>query len=504
MKCRRHEVVRAVTPTTARRRVPAGDGGADRVVFLGRTSPKGRVQLVKSLLIVGGGITGLAAAYLAARAGRAVTVLEGGSQPGGLLSSFSVGDTRLEHYYHHFFTHDVELNWLIRELGIESRVRYLPGSMGIYRDGASHAFNGFGDLLRFRPLGLVAKFRFAASSLFLAKCADWRSWEGVSCLKWFEDYAGPAATDAIWRPMLGIKFGPYAERVPAAWMVGRLRQRMNSRRRGGERLGYLAGSLAVLLDRLLEELESLGVRVLVDHRAEALVCRAGRAVAVQTARGSFEADDILATLPADRFADVVAPVAPEYAGRLRAIEHFGAVCTVLEMDRELGPFYWLNVADPGFPFGGVIEHTRLVPPGEYGGRHIVYLSRYFERSHPLATMSQDDIAATMVQALARLSPRLRHEHILKTHVFRTNTAAVVCDLDFSRKVPAMRTPIPGLFYAGMAHVYPDERSCNNSIRVAIAGLRALGCVVPALPRTASLAALIGTETGSEDDGQRPA
>lgn len=468
------------------------------------TSSEGRVHLVKSLLIVGGGITGLAAAYLAARAGRAVTVLEGGSQPGGLLSSFPVGDTRLEHYYHHFFTHDVELNWLIRELGIESRIQYLPASMGVYRDGALYPFNGFRDLLRFRPLGLVGKFRFAASSLFLAKCADWRSWEGVSCLRWFEDFAGPAATDAIWRPMLGIKFGPYADRVPAAWMVGRLRQRINSRRRGGERLGYLAGSLSVLLDRLLTELESLGVRVLVDHRAEALVCRAGRAVAVETPRGRFEADDILATLPADRFADVVAPVAPEYAAQLRSIEHFGAVCTVLEMDRALGPFYWLNVADTGFPFGGIIEHTRLVPPREYGGRHIVYLSRYFERSHPLATMSRDDIASSMVQALARVYPRLRNEHILAAHVFRTATAAVVCDLEFSRRVPAMRTPLPGLFYAGMAHVYPDERSCNNSIRVAAAGVRALGCVVPEMPRTASLAALIGTGAGSEDGGQRSA
>ena len=63
----------------------------------------------KKLIILGGGITGLAAAYLAARMGRQVTVLEGSPQLGGLLQTFPVGGNRLEYFYHHHFTHDVDL-----------------------------------------------------------------------------------------------------------------------------------------------------------------------------------------------------------------------------------------------------------------------------------------------------------------------------------------------------------------------------------------------------------
>lgn len=447
---------------------------------------------MSSLLVVGGGITGLAAAYMAAVSGRSVTVVEESPQLGGLLATFPVAGTRLEHYYHHFFTHDAELRWLLRELGLESRLRFLPASMGIYRNGDSHPFNGPTDLARFRPLGMAAKMRFAASSLYLARMAEWRRWEEIPCLRWFETYAGHAATDAIWKPMLRIKFGPYAERVPAAWMIGRLRQRVNSRRRDGERLGYLTGSLAVLLDALKKSLDAHGVQVLVGRRAESLVCRSGRVVGLRTSAGDLHADELLATLPADRFADLVAAEDPAYAERLRSIEHFGAVCTVLEMDRALGPYYWLNVADPGFPFGGVIEHTRLVPSEEYGGRHIVYLSRYFERTHDLATMPTADIGAAMTRGLQRLYPDLRPAHVVATHVFRSRTAAVVCDLGFSRKVPSMRTPLPGLTYAGMVHVYPDERSCNNSIRVAAEGLRTLGCDTSMVPRGASLSGLVGT------------
>jgi hypothetical protein len=43
----------------------------------------------------------------------------------------------------------------------------------------------------------------------------------------------------------------------------------------------------------------------------------------------------------------------------------------------------------------------------------------------------------------------------------------------------------------MVHVYPDERSCNNSIRVAAEALRVIGCDTSEIPSGASLAGQIG-------------
>ena len=74
-----------------------------------------------SLAIVGAGATGLAAAYLAARGGRSVTVLESSPSVGGLLDTFSIAGTRLEKYYHHFFTHDRFLLAMLEDLGIRDR-----------------------------------------------------------------------------------------------------------------------------------------------------------------------------------------------------------------------------------------------------------------------------------------------------------------------------------------------------------------------------------------------
>jgi protoporphyrinogen oxidase len=163
------------------------------------------------------------------------------------------------------------------------------------------------------------------------------------------------------------------------------------------------------------------------------------------------------------------------------------------LDGPLSDTYWLNVADPGFPFGGVIEHTNLVPSSNYAGRHLVYLSRYFEQSNPLATATEAAIADEMTAALPRIYPHFAQRRILSRHVFRTQTAATVCDLNFSAKVPSMQTSIPGLYIASMAHVYPDERSLNNSLRVAAEVCRVIGIPTFAeVPHGSSLSGRIGS------------
>jgi hypothetical protein len=47
-----------------------------------------------------------------------------------------------------------------------------------------------------------------------------------------------------------------------------------------------------------------------------------------------------------------------------------------------------------------------------------------------------------------------------------------------------------MFLAAMPHVYPDERSCNNSVRVAAEACRVMGLAIPAVPRCASLSGQI--------------
>jgi protoporphyrinogen oxidase len=445
-----------------------------------------------SVTILGGGISGLACAHLLAKNGVKVRVIEGSSQFGGLMNTFPIGGTRLEHFYHHFFTHDAEINWLLADLGLADKIAFRKTSMGVFRKGKAYDFNGPADLLKFSPIDWPGKIRFAATSLYLGRFAKWQDGEDIPALEWFYRYAGKSATDSLWRPLLEIKFGPYHDRVPIAWMIGRLSQRMQSRQAGEERLGYLEGSLYTLLERLLQRLQEAGVELISDAPVESLEITNGRLQAVQTPKGRFADGEFIATLPTTHLAPLLKQAgANSLASSLSEIDYFGAVCGILEMKKPLGRHYWLNVAEPGLPFGGIIEHTQFIDPEVYGGRHLAYLSRYFAKEEEIASMSEEAIRELFLGGVSKVYPHFRREDLTDFHLFRTRTAATVCDLQFSKRVPECRTEIGGLYLANMAHVYPDERSVNNSIRVACETLRVMGHDSSRVPKGRSLSGLLG-------------
>jgi protoporphyrinogen oxidase len=445
------------------------------------------------ITIIGGGITGLSAAYIASLQGWEVTVLESSTQPGGLMATFPVGGTRLEHYYHHFFNNDVELLWLLKELKIDDRIELHKTTIGIFHNNKIYDFNSLKDLLKFTPLSISNKMKFMLSSIYLGKMTSWKQWEGVSALEWFYKYTGKNVTDAIWRPLLEIKFGSYADKVPAAWMVGRLKQRMNSRKGTEEQLGYIEGSFQTLTDALVERLINRGVKILLNARVEKLLVERNIMQGAVTSKGTFENGIFLATIPTMFLSSLLKDGAPEYADELSKIEYFGAVCTILEMDRPLSNIYWINIADPEFPFGGVIEHTNFISPARYHGSHIAYLSRYYALSDRIASASAEEILNQMIPPLRRLNPDFKESWIKNTYVFRTNTAATLCGLNFSDMVPHCKTPVRNLYAVNMSHIYPDERSCNNAIKIAARACNKIGINTSMVPMGPSLSGQIGMD-----------
>ncbi|MFT5917185.1 MAG: protoporphyrinogen oxidase [Flammeovirgaceae bacterium] len=446
----------------------------------------------KKIIIVGGGITGLATAYIASKSpDNEVTVLEGSPNLGGLLNTFPIGGTYLEHYYHHFFTHDAEINWLIQDLGIADKLIFRKTSMGVFRNGKIFDFNSPLDLVKFSPINLFGKAKFGLSSLFLGKVADWKKYESVSALEWFYKYAGKNVTDSLWKPLLNIKFGPYADRIPLAWMIGRLRQRMNSRKNGEEQLGYVEGSLRTLLLALIEKLKENGVRVHTNAKVEELILEDGKAIGAKTENEIFLADQTVLTIPSNIIEKLVEPHNKKLATDIGKVKYFGAVCTILELDRKLSDIYWLNIADGGYPFGGVIEHTNFIPKENYEGKHLVYLSRYFALEEDIAKMSSEEIKKVMIPPLKKIYPDFDEKWILDTHIFKTNTAATICDLGFSERIVNAKLPINQLYLANMMHIYPDERSVNNSIRLGAETCRIMGIDSDFVPKGNSMSAQIG-------------
>jgi len=150
--------------------------------------------------------------------------------------------------------------------------------------------------------------------------------------------------------------------------------------------------------------------------------------------------------------------------RLRRIKYLANVCIVLELDRSLSETYWLNINDPSFPFVGVIEHTNFEPPRTYGGRHIVYLSKYLPESARLFRMPDSEVLEFTLPHLQRMFPKFEHEWILAYHVWRARYSQPVVERRYGELIPSCETPLRNLYLVTMAQIYPEDRGTNYAIR----------------------------------------
>ncbi len=415
--------------------------------------------------VVGAGIAGLTAALRLVEAGLTVRVFERYPRPGGLARVLEVGGEPIEAFYHHIFTSDTAYIALAEELGLGHTLEWLPSRMGIWTAGRLWDFGTPQALLRFKPLSLVDKLRFGLTTLLLQRIRDPSPFENVTAADWIQRYQGQRVWDRVWGPLLYQKFAQDGDKVAMAWLWGKLRLRGGSRSKSGlgECLGYMRGSFARLVEALEKRLEAAGARLHLSEAATRIDRENGQFV-VRTRRSEFRSNRVLVAAPVVDYLDVAGHLLEQSEARtLRGLRSTAALCTVLELEQSLTPFYWLNIADPEMPFGGLIEHTNYIPPDRYGGRHILYVSNYMFPDHALYRAPKREVLELYVPAFRRVNPRFDESWIKASHHFRAESAQPVVTLGYPQQIPAIRASVPGLYLCTMAQIYPEDRGQNYAI-----------------------------------------
>lgn len=420
---------------------------------------------MSEIAVVGAGLAGLTGALRLVEQGYRVRIFERYPRPGGLARSLEVGGEPLEAFYHHLFTSDTACVGLAEELGLGDRLEWLPSRMGIWTEGRLWDFGTPISLLRFRPLGLVDKLRFVLATLRLQYGASFDRFENVTAAEWIRRTQGERVWRTVWGPLLYQKFSDRAEQIAMVWLWGKLRLRGRSRSESGmgERLGYMRGSFAGLVTALEERIARAGGEFHLSQPVRRIELDGGR-LQIVTRGGNLSADRVIVAAPVPDHIAIAGHLLErsELAG-LERLEATGAICTVLELSRSLTPYYWLNIADPEMPFGGLIEHTNYIPRERYGDRHILYVSNYMFPDHPLYRASKSTVLETYLPALARINPSFDPSWILASHHFRADYAQPVVTVGYRDKIPNMRTSVPGLYLCSMAQIFPEDRGMNYAI-----------------------------------------
>jgi protoporphyrinogen oxidase len=415
------------------------------------------------ILIIGGGFTGLTAALRLAQTGKySITLLESSDRLGGLAAGFPLAGTWLEKTYHHLFLTDTAILNLVGELGLRPHLLWCDSSVGIFRGGRIHAFKTPLDLLRFTPCSFPGRLRTGLTAVYLKHRRDWRGLMRHGAHDWMTRACGRSAMESIWTPLLQGKFGGQFTDVSMAWLWARIHTRANSRATGGEKLGYFRGGFNVIIAALEAELRRLGVAIQTGAVVEKF--RADRRAAVVDGRevpfdgciftGSSPA--LAALLPADGEGGA-------YARQLRSIGYLGAICLVFTSEQKLGDFYWVNVNESGAPFLVFIQQTNLVDAGFYGGRHVYYIGAYLPVDGPVFSLPDNALSRLWFDYLPKLFPRFDAGAVREKHVFRFRAAQHIVDTHYEEKIPAHRTPLPGVYLANFSQIFPEDRGTNFAV-----------------------------------------
>ncbi|HEY63911.1 MAG TPA: NAD(P)/FAD-dependent oxidoreductase [Caldilineae bacterium] len=410
--------------------------------------------------IVGGGITGLTAAYELAGRGYEVTVYEGASTLGGLASGFRVDpwEWPLERFYHHLFASDRDVIALAREIGVP--VFFRRPTTAIYHHGRSYPFDTPLRVLRFPHLSLIEKLRMGLVIAYLRWLGrDWRRFERERAHEWLMRWMGERAYRTVWEPLLVGKFGDEYQDINLAWFWARVFKRSPA-------LGYFEGGFQAFIDRLADRASERG----------ALIRRSTSVKQVQPAGDVFEVvaqgaqerfNVVISTVSPRRMAEMV-PVLPEpYRGKLTSLRSLGAVVMTVALDRPLTEgLYWINLPkQEGLPFLALVEHTNYIEPSHYGGQHLVYLGDYLPPEHRYFQMSQDELVDLFLPALERFNPAFDRSWVQGVWLHRAAYAQPIVPVRYSERIPPIATPIPGLYFASMSQVYPWDRGINYAVRL---------------------------------------
>ncbi|MDW7777247.1 MAG: NAD(P)/FAD-dependent oxidoreductase [Methanosarcinales archaeon] len=422
---------------------------------------------MSEIVIIGGGLAGLAAAYRLCDE-HDVTVVEKDREVGGMVQSYHVAGYHIEKYYHHFFSSDTELKELISELGLSGRIKWVKGTTGYYWGGRAYPMNTPLEILKFPPISFVDIFRLGLLVMRTKLVKDVRSYDTITAGEWIIKTAGKGVFNNFFQPLLNSKFGSSAAVVSAAWLVGRVKIRSN-RGAEGERLGYIRDGFQHLISALAESIHQKGGRIITGNGVEQIVLDEGRISGVRLNAGSLSCDTVISTVPPMALASMFAPGVLDFDPT--AIHYQGTCCALLGMSKPLmtDGTYWLNIK-ANVPFGALIEHTNFMPASDYGGEHLLYIASYFQdREDPLYALDEAEVMKMFLDGLESMYPGFDRSAVKWWELGRDARTAPVYETGYAERILPYKTSIDGLYLAGMFSEanYP-ERSMNGSVKAGYA------------------------------------
>src|SRR3990167_9668534 len=236
------------------------------------------------IAILGGGFTGMTAAYYLAKKGHKITLFEKEKVLGGLAVGFKQlnWDWYLERSYHHLLDSEYDILNFAKDVGWKDfffketltsslyetaksstqlvRLSLPTPEVGNYR---TIPLDSPQDLLNFPLLSLPEKIRAGIVLAFLKFSPFLNIYEKQTAADFLRKTQGEHVWEVLWQQLFRKKFGKYAEKILATFIWARVTKR-------AKKLGYIKGGFQTFINHVKNELDQLRVKVLTDYEVKTI------------------------------------------------------------------------------------------------------------------------------------------------------------------------------------------------------------------------------------------
>ncbi len=415
---------------------------------------------VKAIVVIGAGPAGLTAAYLLAKRGRQVIVLESDAVVGGISRTVRYKEFRFDVGGHRFFTKIKRVEDLWHELlGNEfldvprlSRILY-SGRFFNYPLKASNALSGLGLRETVRIIASYAKARMRPHPVE----ENFEQWVSNRFGRRLYEIFFKTYTEKVWGiPCTEIRAEWAAQRVQglslgkAILSATSLQKRSVTIKSLLERFRYPRLGPGQMWEQCAQRIIELGGKVLLSHRVTSLKVEDGRvtSVIVDTPDGerTIGGTHVLTTIPLRSLVRAVEPpVPPSVRTAADGLNYRDFILVALVLDKsDLFPDNWIYVHTPGVSVGRIQNFgnwsAAMVPD-----RRMTCLGmEYFcFAGDELWTRSDTDLIALASDELSRLG-LAAGARVIDGAVVRMPKAYPIYDAAYAGHVSTIREHLAGV------------------------------------------------------------
>lgn len=458
-------------------------------------------QVSKNVIIVGGGVAGIAAGIALSEEGWHVTLLEKRPLLGGRASSFTDPATgeRLDECQHGTMRCCTNLADLLERLGVHDKIKYHDRLFFLDKEGRQSVIEGCGlpapghtalSFLAFKSLGVKDKVGIGRAMIAMLRAGKKPEHEEIAVSDWFVKMGQTGnAVARFWRPILVSACNENLDRISCRHAFKIFCDGFLS-----SPTAFHFGIPSLPLGSLYHEpsvkwIEARGGTVRTKTVVERIEIEDGRATGVTLANGeNLKADAVISALQFDLLLKVLPP-------EVAAIPLFARLSEI-ELSPIMGVHLWfkeridapeaLAILDRRIEWIFNKDKSWNRPPSAG-----TYLSLVISASYPYTGMSKEEILAFVLEEVSACLPQFAGATLLKSQVIRWPKATISPKPGVDALRPKSKTLIQNFYLAGewTDTDWPStmEGACRSGYLAAEAVLQDTGIskslLAPDLPAT---------------------